>query len=130
MSRKIEKMRWKAEDRIYSRDEWVRQDNEELLCLERELEDLELSKEERRVIDNYIACRESKEDRMGYLLYKAGMNDAKRRMKIQKAISRLICIAAVGSGIVILHEKKIDALREIKTMLQQNKVDQIKQTYK
>ena len=31
MSKKIEKMRWAAEDKIYRRDEWIRQDNEELL---------------------------------------------------------------------------------------------------
>lgn len=127
MSKKIEKMRWRAEDRIYNQDEWVRQDNEELLLLEQKLEDLDLTEKEREVIDNYIACRESREDRMGYLLYKAGMKDTKRKIKIRKTISRLVCAAAVGTVIVILHEKKIDTLHEIKTLLQQNKIDQIKQ---
>lgn len=39
MSKKIEKMRWAAEDKIYRRDEWIRQDNEELLMLEKKLND-------------------------------------------------------------------------------------------
>ena len=43
MSKKIEKMRWAAEDKIYRRDEWIRQDNEELLMLEKRLNDLDLS---------------------------------------------------------------------------------------
>ena len=34
MSKKLEKMRWRAEDRIYRKDEWVRQDTDELLGLE------------------------------------------------------------------------------------------------
>lgn len=41
MSKKIEKMRWAAEDKIYRRDEWIRQDNEELLMLEKRLNDLD-----------------------------------------------------------------------------------------
>ena len=77
MSKKIEKMRWAAEDKIYRRDEWIRQDNEELLMLEKKLNDLDLSERDRKVVDDYAACMESKQDRMGYLLYEAGMKDAK-----------------------------------------------------
>ena len=55
MSKKIEKMRWAAEDKIYRRDEWIRQDNEELLMLEKRLNDLDLSERDRKVVDDYAA---------------------------------------------------------------------------
>ena len=55
MSKKIEKMRWAAEDKIYRRDEWIRQDNEELLMLEKKLNDLDLSERDRKVVDDYAA---------------------------------------------------------------------------
>ena len=55
MSKKIETMRWAAEDKIYRRDEWIRQDNEELLMLEKKLNDLDLSERDRKVVDDYAA---------------------------------------------------------------------------
>lgn len=68
-------MRWRAEDRIYRKDEWVRQDTDELLGLEQKLNEMELSEKDRKVVDDYTACMESKQDRMGYLLYEAGMKE-------------------------------------------------------
>ena len=41
MSKKLEKMRWRAEDRIYRKDEWVRQDTDELLGLEQKLNEMD-----------------------------------------------------------------------------------------
>lgn len=113
MSKKIEKMRWAAEDKIYRRDEWVRQDNEELLVLEKELNDLELSEKERKVIDAYAACMESKQDRMGYLLYEAGMKDAKRKIRIRKAISKLSITVAAAVILVVWHETTLSKLQKI-----------------
>lgn len=84
MSKKIEKMRWAAEDKIYRRDEWIRQDNEELLMLEKRLNNLDLSERDRKVVDDYAACMESKQDRMGYLLYEAGMKDAREEYGFAK----------------------------------------------
>lgn len=105
MSKKIEKMRWAAEDKIYRRDEWIRQDNEELLMLEKRLNDLDLSERDRKVVDDYAACMESKQDRMGYLLYEAGMKDAKRRIRIRKMIGRLSIAAVAATILVFWHEK-------------------------
>ena len=56
MSKKLEKMRWRAEDRIYRKDEWVRQDTDELLGLEQKLNEMELSEKDRKVVDDYTAC--------------------------------------------------------------------------
>ena len=52
MSKKLEKMRWRAEDRIYRKDEWVRQDTDELLGLEQKLNEMELSEKDRKVVDD------------------------------------------------------------------------------
>lgn len=116
MSKKIEKMRWAAEDKIYRRDEWVRQDNEELFVLEKELNDLELSEKDRKIVDSYAACMESKQDRMGYLLYEAGMKDAKRKIRIRKVISKLSITAAAAVILVVWHETTLNKLHEIMHM--------------
>lgn len=116
MSKKIEKMRWAAEDKIYRRDEWVRQDNEELFVLEKELNDLELSEKDRKIVDSYAACMESKQDRMGYLLYEAGMKDAKRKIRIRKVISKLSITAAAAVILVVWHETTLNKLQEIMHM--------------
>lgn len=117
MSKKIEKMRWRAEDKIYRKDEWVRQDTDELLGLEQKLNELELSDKERKVVDDYTACMESKQDRMGYLLYEAGMKDARRKMRIRRIVGRLSFVAAVTAVLVIWHEKIMDRLQEILRIL-------------
>ena len=116
MSKKIEKMRWAAEDKIYQRDEWVRQDNEEILVLEKKLNDLDLSEKDRKVVDDYAACMESKQDRMGYLLYEAGMKDAKRKIRIRKVVSRLSITAAAALVLVVWHETTINKLQKIMHM--------------
>lgn len=113
MSKKVEKMRRAAEEKIYRKDEWIGQDEAELAYLERQLEELELSKEEQKVVDQYIACREDKEDRMGYLLYQAGMKDARRRMWIRKAIRRLAGIAVIGVGLLWWYKKNTDKVQAI-----------------
>lgn len=113
MSKKVEKMRRAAEEKIYRKDEWIGQDEAELAYLERQLEELELSKEEQEVVDQYIACREDKEDRMGYLLYQAGMKDARRRMRVRKAIRRLAGIAVIGVGLLWWYKKNTDKVQAI-----------------
>ena len=117
MSKKLEKLRWRAEDRIDRKDEWVRQDTDELLGLEQKLNEMELSEKDRKVVDDYTACMESKQDRMGYLLYEAGMKDARRKMRIRKAVCRISFAAAVAAILVIWHEKTLDKLQEILHML-------------
>lgn len=113
MSKKVEKMRRAAEEKIYRKDEWIGQDEAELAYLERQLEELELSKEEQEVVDQYIACREDKEDRMGYLLYQAGMKDARRRIWIRKAIRRLAGIVLISVGLLWWYKKNTDKVQAI-----------------
>lgn len=119
MSKKIEKMRWAAEDKIYRKDEWIRQDNEELFVLEKKLNDLELSEKDRKIVDDYTACMESKQDRMGYLLYEAGMKDTKRRIRIRKAVGRLSLAVGATVLVVFCHEA---TLNKIRGMLQLDKI--------
>lgn len=113
MSKKVEKMRRAAEEKIYRKDEWIGQDEAELAYLERQLEELELSKEEQEVVEQYIACREDKEDRMGYLLYQAGMKDARRRIWIRKAIRRLAGITLISVGLLWWYKKNTDKVQAI-----------------
>lgn len=60
MSKKLEKLRWRAEDRIYRKDEWVRQDTDELLGLEQKLNEMELSEKDRKVVDDYTVWNPSR----------------------------------------------------------------------
>lgn len=113
MRKKVEKMRRAAEEKIYRKDEWIGQDEAELAYLERQLEELELSKEEQEVVDQYIACREDKEDRMGYLLYQAGMKDARRGIWIRKAIRRLAGITLISVGLLWWYKKNTDKVQAI-----------------
>ena len=55
------------------------QDNADLLELERRYNSLHIPHTSRRIIDDYIACILSRQDRMEALIYYAGFNNARNR---------------------------------------------------
>ena len=54
------------------------QDNADLLELEHKYDNLQLTLSERRVVNDYIACILSRQERMELLIYYAGRNDAEK----------------------------------------------------
>ena len=62
MLQNIEKMVI-AQQRVNENDIYIRQDNEDLKYLESRYEDLKLSHSVKRIIDDYIACLQTRDER-------------------------------------------------------------------
>ena len=63
-------------EKIVESDEYIRQDMDDLRELEERYTSMNLPYMIRRVIDDYIACLESKSERYADLSYVRGMGDA------------------------------------------------------
>lgn len=72
----IEKMMMERREKIVESDEYIRQDMDDLRELEERYTSMNLPYMIRRVIDDYIACLESKSERYADLSYVRGMGDA------------------------------------------------------
>lgn len=72
----IEKMMTERREKILESDEYIRQDVDDLKELEERYAGMNLPYMFRRVIDDYIACLESKSERYADLSYIKGMGDA------------------------------------------------------
>lgn len=72
----IEKMLGERREKIIESDEYIRQDIEDLKELEERYSQYEDSIYVSKVIDDYIACMESKSERYADLSYIKGMGDA------------------------------------------------------
>ena len=72
INEETEKMREKKLKRINTENPDIIQDNADLLELERRYENLDIPSKARQIIDDYIACIVSREERMEYLIYYAG----------------------------------------------------------
>ena len=72
----IEKMMMERREKIVESDEYIRQDINDLRELEERYSSMKLPYTLRRVIDDYIACLESKSERYADLSYIRGMGDA------------------------------------------------------
>lgn len=62
-------------------DKYLQQDNADLILFQNRYEDLNMHYTVRRVMDDYIACMHSKEERLAELSYCAGIKDAVTLMK-------------------------------------------------
>ena len=62
--------------KIFDTDEYIQQDNGDLVYLEERYSSLNIPHVIRRVIDDYIACLESRNERYADMSYVAGMGDA------------------------------------------------------
>ena len=74
MLQNIEKM-VKEQDRVDEEDSYIRQDNEDLKYLETRYDQLQLPYTVKRVIDDYIACLQTRDERYSDLAYAAGIKD-------------------------------------------------------
>lgn len=72
-----EKMRKNSMEQILMNDEYIIQDNADLLELEKKYNELQISWRIRRIINDYIACLLAREERMEFLIYYAGCRDTK-----------------------------------------------------
>lgn len=83
----------------------IRQNSEELQGLKEQYENLELSAENKQVIDDYIACKDVRADRMAEKLYEKGMKDVKRRIRVKKLIRRCVVLAAIVGVVLVEYDK-------------------------
>ena len=80
MLQNIEKMVMEQQ-RVDQNDSYIRQDNEDLKYLEERYEQLQLPYTVKRVIDDYIACMQTRDERYSDLSYAAGIRDAINLLK-------------------------------------------------
>ena len=105
MSKRTKRMKQAAEDRICRKDAVIRQNNEELQELKNQYESLEISAEDKQVIDDYIACKDARADRMAEKLYEKGMKDVKRRIRIRKLVRRCVVLAVIVGVVLVEYDK-------------------------
>ena len=86
MSKRTERMSRSAAERINRKDTVIRQNNAELEELRSQYENLDICEEDKQVIDDYIACKDARADRMAEKLYEKGRKDVKRCIRIRKLI--------------------------------------------
>ena len=81
LNNKIEKMMQESRERMNTVDEYLRQDNADLEELERRYENLNIHSGVKRIIEDYMACMRSHEERVSELSYYSGIVDAIKLMK-------------------------------------------------
>ena len=74
MLQNIEKMVMEQQ-RVDENDSYIKQDNEDLKYLEGRYDQLQLPHSVKRVIDDYIACLQTRDERYSDLSYAAGIRD-------------------------------------------------------
>ena len=105
MRKRTKRMKQAAEDRICRKDTIIRQNNEELQGLKEQYENLEISAEDKQVIDDYIACKDARADRMAEKLYEKGMKDVKRRIRIRKLIRKCVILAVIVGAVLVEYDR-------------------------
>lgn len=73
---KTEKMRNESMKQINEKEKEIIQDNADIAELEMRYDNLNIPYKDRRIIDDYIACILSRQERMENLIYYAGRKDA------------------------------------------------------
>ena len=105
MSKRTERMSWSAAERINRKDTVIRQNNAELEELRSQYENLDICEEDKQVIDDYIACKDARADRMAERLYEKGRKDVKRGIRIRKLIRRCVILSAIVTVVLIQYNK-------------------------
>ena len=111
MSKRTERMSRSAAERINRKDIVIRQNNAELEELRSQYENLDICEEDKQVIDDYIACKDARADRMAERLYEKGRKDVKRGIRIRKLIRRCVILSAIVTVVLIQYNKN-EKLRE------------------
>ena len=63
------------------------------------------------MIDDYIACKDARADRMAEKLYEKGRKDVKKCIRIRKLIRRCIILSAIVTVVLVQYNKN-EKLRE------------------
>ena len=113
MSKRTQKMRQTAEQKINRKDKEIIQSNEEVEELKKQYEELKISNRDKKVIDEYLVCKDSRADKMGQKLYERGMKDVKRRIRIRKFLRRSTVLLAILAFVILDHEKTWEKLEKL-----------------
>lgn len=105
MSKRTERMSRSAAERINRKDTVIRQNNAELEELRSQYENLDICEEDKQVIDDYIACKDARADRMAEKLYEKGRKDVKRCIRIRKLIRRCMILSAIVTVVLVQYNK-------------------------
>ena len=131
MLQNIEKM-VKEQQRVDEKDAYIMQDNDDLRYLEGRYEQLNLPHTVKRVIDDYIACKDARADRMAEKLYEKGRKDVKKCIRIRKLIRRCMILSAIVTVVLIQYnknEKLRESLEELLKMFRDRTVNESEEDF-
>ena len=133
MSKRTERMSRSAAERINRKDTVIRQNNAELEELRSQYENLDICEEDKQVIDDYIACKDARADRMAEKLYEKGRKDVKRCIRIRKLIRRCMILSAIVTVVLVQYnknEKLRESLEELLKMFRDRTVNESEEDFK
>ena len=90
MSKRTERMSRSAAERINRKDTVIRQNNAELEELRSQYENLDICEEDKQVIDDYIACKDARADRMAEKLYEKVLIQYNKNEKLRESLEELL----------------------------------------
>ena len=128
MSKRTERMSRSAAERINRKDTVIRQNNAELEELRNQYENLDICEEDKQVIDDYIACKDARADRMAEKLYEKGRKDVKRCIRIR----RCMILSAIVTVVLIQYnknEKLRESLEELLKMFRDRTVNESEEDF-
>ena len=100
MSKRTERMSRSAAERINRKDTVIRQNNAELEELRSQYENLDICEEDKQVIDDYIACKDARADRMAEKLYEKGRKEMYPHPKTDPQMHDPVCHCYGGTDSV------------------------------
>lgn len=92
---KLEEKMMKLKEDISRKDAYICQDNNDLAELERRYEKLNLPHKVRRIIDDYIACIQTRDERLSELCYIYGTQertDTATQTELSETEYRSLCV--------------------------------------
>ena len=101
MNKRTKRMSRSAAERINRKDTMIRQNNAELEELRSQYENLDICEEDKQVIDDYIACKDARADRMAEKLYEKGKKRCKEMYPYSKTDPQMhnsVCHCYSGTG--------------------------------
>ena len=83
------------------------------------------------MIDDYIACKDARADRMAEKLYEKGRKDVKKCIRIRKLIRRCIILSAIVTVVLVQYnnEKLRESLEELLKMFRDRTVNESEEDF-
>ena len=69
------------------------------------------------MIDDYIACKDARADRMAEKLYEKGRKDVKRCIRIRKLIRRCMILSVIATVVLVQYNKNEKLRESLKELL-------------